>query len=269
MRGRAQRWPRPGPRARALLLAAAAGLGLAAGLVVGPEALAALRGPRLVLQSVAVAGHARLTAAEVAGAAGLRAGAPLSRETLDAARARLGRHPWIAAARVVALPPSRALLEVEERRPVARAALADGLAFVDRAGVPFAKAGPEDAGPLLVGVETAERGRAHPVLAQGVEIAAALDAHGLPPARRIVLGGAPPERLPTLELEGRGPRVVLGPGPVAPRLARLARLRDAGLGAVDEAAEIDLRFGDDVVLRSGSAPGGSGEAGRRGGADPS
>ncbi|MDX1649684.1 MAG: FtsQ-type POTRA domain-containing protein [Myxococcota bacterium] len=269
MRGRAKGWPRPDRRVRAVLLGTGAALGLAAGLLVGPEALAALRGPRLALRSVAVAGQDRLTPTEVAAAAGLRAGAPLTAETLEAARTRLAGHPWIAAARVVALPPSRALLEVEERRPVARAALADGVAWVDRRGVPFAAAEAGDPAPLLVGVETAARGRAHPVLAQGVDLVRALEAHGLPPARRIVLGGAPAERLPALELADGGPRVVLGPGPVDARLARLARLRAADLGEAREASEIDLRFGDDVVLRSGPAPGGSGETGRRGGADPS
>jgi hypothetical protein len=85
----------------------------------------------------------------------------------------------------------------------------------------------------------------------------------------VELGGAPPEALPALRLGGAGPRVVLGAGAVDAKLERLARVRAADLPEVREASEIDLRFGDDVVLRGGPAPGGSGETGRRGGADPS
>lgn len=267
-----RRLPRPGPRTRALALGAAALLGLCLGVLAGPAARARIEGPAFTLGHVAVRGHARLDAAEVAEAGGLAAGTPLSPGALEVARTRLLAHPWIAKARVAALPPSRVLVAVEERRPVARVALEDGLAFVDPDGVAFARADAADAGPLLTGVEGAERGRPHPVLAQGVALLAALEARGLPPATRVVLGGAPPEALPALELPAPAPlgrtRVTLGPGRVEAKLDRLARLRAAGLPGAEAPAtrEIDLRFGDDVVLRSGPAPGASGAAGTRGGA---
>jgi cell division protein FtsQ len=250
-------------------MAAAALGGLGVGAAAGPALVARLDGGGFRIARVAVSGQARLAPAEVAAAAALHPGAPLTPEALARARERLRAHPWIASARVVALPPSRALVRVEERRPVARAALADGLAWVDATGMPFATAEASDPGPLLVGVPDAERGRAHPVLAQGVALLAALEAQGLPAAAEVVLGGAPPEALPALRISAAGPRVILGAGDPNAKLARLARLRAAGLAEVANATEIDLRFGDDVVLRGGPAPGGSGETGTRGGADPS
>lgn len=261
-----RRIPRPGPRARALLLGAGAVLGLTLGAAAGPETLLRVRGPAPRVRAVSVTGQQRLTPAEVVATAALEAGVPLTRAALEAARTRLLEHPWIAAARVAGLPPHRVLVSIEERRPVARAALGDALVFVDAAGAPFAAAQADDPEPLLVGVEAAEPGRPHPVLAQGVAILAALEARHLPQAGRVVLGGDPPAALPAFEPAGDGARLVLGAGHLDEKLDRLVQLRAAGLPEVDAASEIDLRFGDEVVLRSDPAEDGSGKAGTRGGA---
>lgn len=266
MRGPRPGRPAPLRRTRILALVAAACLGLGVGVVAGPGSLARLGAPRVTLQRVAVRGHAQLAPQEVVSAAGLRPGIPLDPPALRRARQRLRAHPWIVDARVVALPPSQLLVAIEERRPVARALLAAGPTFVDASGVPFAAADAAAPGPLLVGVEEAERARPHPVLSQGLDLLAALEAHGLPPAHRVILGGAPPETLPAFELAPEGPRILLGSGELDVKLARLARLRAARLPEVQRASEIDLRFGADVVLRSDPAPGGSGVARTRGGA---
>ena len=60
-----------------------------------------------------------------------------------------------------------------------------------------------------------------------------------------------------LLLRGVPGRVVLGTGPLPPKLERLARLLAEASDEVAEAARIDLRFGDRVVLGGGPSPDGS------------
>src|SRR4029450_13028737 len=75
-------------------------------------------------------------------------------------------------------------------------------------------------------------------------------------------GRGAPQELPARELTS-GARVLVGAGDPAPRLERLAALLRAGLPEVAAAREIDLRFGDRMVLRGGLP--GSAPAGERGG----
>jgi hypothetical protein len=76
---------------------------------------------------------------------------------------------------------------------------------------------------------------------------------GLPAPRVLILAGEAPGTTPALELAlgttAPGARVLIGHDDQPAKLARLARLLEAGLPELAEVEEIDLRFGDDVVLR--------------------
>jgi hypothetical protein len=75
---------------------------------------------------------------------------------------------------------------------------------------------------------------------------------------QLALTDADPARAPALALAAGtaapGARVLLGAGERDAKLARLARLLAAGLPELGTAAEIDLRFGADVILRPRPAP---------------
>ena len=81
----------------------------------------------------------------------------------------------------------------------------------------------------------------------------ALAAHGIAAPQGLALADADPARAPALALRAGGPApgalVLLGEGERDAKLARLARLLATGLPELATAAEIDLRFGADVVLR--------------------
>jgi hypothetical protein len=86
--------------------------------------------------------------------------------------------------------------------------------------------------------------------------------------REVRVARDDPARLPALVLAS-GTRVTLGAGDLDGKLARLAALLAAGRPEVAAALEIDLRFGDRMVLRSGALPeGGSGVAAASGRSAP-
>jgi hypothetical protein len=62
--------------------------------------------------------------------------------------------------------------------------------------------------------------------------------------------------------------VVLGAGPLAPKLDRLAALVAAARAETAGADAIDVRFGGQVILRSDPPATADGAADPRGGADP-
>jgi hypothetical protein len=273
-RGRRVRRRRSG-RERALLLAvwaAAGALGLAAGLRASEPVLGRLRPQVLSVESVALVGARRAPAAELVAALGLAAGTPvLSVDAPELVR-RLEAHPWVARARVTLLRPGRVLVAVEEREPVAVALLGDPPTrfWLDAEGVPFLPVGGDDAtGKVAVlGPEGARPGVADPRFAEGVALAREIARRGIPGVREVRVGRGAPGELPALSLAG-GSRVLLGPGDPAAKLERLAALLGARLPEVAAAREIDLRFGDRMVLRGGlPSPFEAGAAGASGGAHP-
>jgi hypothetical protein len=175
----------------------------------------------------------------------------------------------VARARVTLLRPGRILVAVEEREPVAVALLGSPPTrfWLDAEGVPFLPVGGADtAGRVaVVGPEEARPGRAEPRFAEGVALAGALARHGLA-VREVQVARSEASELPVLVLAS-GARALLGAGDHETKLARLGALLAARLPEVAAAREIDLRFGDRMVLRGGP-PAAAGEAGAGGGAPP-
>jgi cell division protein FtsQ len=257
---------------RALLLAiwlAAGALGVAAGIRASEPVAARLRPEVLAVESVAVVGVRRASAEELVAALGLAAGTPVLSVDAPELRRRVESHPWVARARVTLLRPGRILVAVEEREPVAVALLGSPPTrfWLDAEGVPFLPVGGADtAGRVaVVGPEDARPGRAEPRFAEGVALAGALARHGLA-VREVQVARSEASELPVLVLAS-GARALLGAGDHEAKLARLGALLAARLPEVAAAREIDLRFGDRMVLRGGP-PAAAGEAGASGGAPP-
>ncbi|MBW2241447.1 MAG: FtsQ-type POTRA domain-containing protein [Deltaproteobacteria bacterium] len=247
--------------ARWLTWTAAALTGLAAG-AFGWNQL----GNRVAPQHTAVAtleisGNQRVAPEALAALAGIRPGTPLGAVDLEAVRQRIASHPWIASARVTALPPRRLLVGVEERTPRALTRSADGMRFVDGSGVAFAPA-PATGGipelrrtPSFGAAPDSQAALAtqtpDPDLVAGIQVLDGLAREGLPAPLHVEVGpdeaGSHPafawRRGETLQ------RVVLGEGQLETKLARLARLVQADLRQAREAAQLDLRFRGRVILR--------------------
>jgi hypothetical protein len=158
-------------------------------------------------------------------------------------------HPWVESARVTVLPPDLLLVSVSEREPVAVAEIGSERWLVDHGGRAFLPADSAATLPTLAGVSTKDDGR----LAEGVAWLDALAAHGIT-AQGLLLADRDPKRTPALELaaDAAAPGAVVLLGAVGEReatLTRLAELLAAGLPELGTTAEIDLRFGDDVILR--------------------
>jgi cell division protein FtsQ len=273
-RGRRARRRRSAKQRLALLLvwSAAGAIGLAAGLRASEPVLARLRPGVLAVESVAVVGAHRAPVAELVEALGLAAGTPVLAVDAPELRRRVEEHPWVARARVSLLRPGRILVAVEEREPSAVAVLGSPPTrfWLDAEGVPFLPVGSDDASGRIavVGPPGAQPGARDPQLAAGAALARALAARGIAGVREVRAAGDPPAELPVLVLES-GTRVALGAGDTDAKLERLAALLRARLREVAAAREIDLRFGDRMVLRGGpTAPRAAGDAEARGGAPP-
>ena len=227
-------------------------LGAAAGWWGGGLALDALAGPHLRLANLAIAGNERVTAGELVAAAGLRAGLPITAVDTGAVRAALTRHPWIREARVVTLPPDSVIVSVTEREPVAVAILDEGRRFVDSDGTAFAAAPSDLALPLLVGVASADPTRSHPLFAQALRLLEAARREELPAPARISVGGRPEAELPAITWSRAGGgelTAVLGGQDPSAGLARLAQAWMADLPELRAATVVDLRFGNQLILR--------------------
>jgi cell division septal protein FtsQ len=282
---RAESAARRGPSSAALVLAASFAAGLGGGSSVAEAAVSWLAGRAPRLESIAVRGSGQLSSAEIAAATGVPRGVDLRRVDADDVAARLSDHPWIASARAVELPAGRLLVEVVERIAVATvSAPGSEQAFaVDANGTAFAPAGGAATRelPRLVQSGPVELGSGDPARGEAVALAARLAALGLPRALEIAVAAPDDPTGFTLALEGFAPRVVLGRDDLDARLDALARALESGPAEVAEAATLDLRFADQVVLRgtppgnpaavatgSGGVPSGPGASGGRLGSKP-
>ena len=211
------------------------------------------------LESISVQGNERMPAEEVAAATGVERSCSFADLDLAAVEERLATHPWIRTARATRLPVGQLLIEVDERVPVA--VLLDTRTrawhLVDADGTLFARADAEyvERLPRLRTTTTLERGRAHPVLVEAIEVAARADRLGL-----AVFGGEPELELPgpgnegwVLDFTELPLRAVLGRVELSAHLDRLAQLLGSGLPEVREAKVIDLRFSGHAVLRSSAS----------------
>ncbi len=262
-------------RRRLVLACAFAASTLAGALFGGPivEAVGALgdAGPGRI-DTIAVQGNTLLSSRDVAAASGVDPGQIGNSLETERVGERLRAHPWIAEAHVMRLPPGKLLIRIEEREPAALlapvgAGPSAGWRYVDASGTPFAHSserGPRalDAGaswPRLRGGEALEDDRAHPELAAALALSRHLRA-----GRLDTLLGAEGDlevRLPepsdprgwVLEAGPDRPRVILGHERLAERVDRLAWLLQSRVDALRGTTEIDLRFADRAVLRSGEA----------------
>jgi cell division protein FtsQ len=263
-----QRLDRRRRRRRMLRLARRAGAWLCVGLLVvalggalASGALWLLTAPRFAVERVEVAGQSQLSADEVVAASGLGPGQNLFR--LDARRAVVGVEalPRVRRAELVRAFPNRVTLLVEERQPfvlVHAGTLhwpAEALYWVDEQGVPL---GPEtravalDA-PLVSAVgadDVAAAGRTPSGrVAAGVALVRTLMRAQSSLLREISEVDVSRPEGPVLYMLD-GVEVRLGSEDWDERLGRLggvlAQLRASG----QRATSIDLRFRDQVVLRT-------------------
>ena len=248
---------------------AALGLGLGAGLADRPPSLLGS------VEHMAVSGAARIPPGELAAAAAMAPGTAFAAFDRKAVATRVARHPWVASARVIALPPEQLLLAVVEREPKAIAWLGVPARawHVDAEGAPFAAvdATELDAMAQIHGVAELAPNQPHAELAGAVRILEAVEAQALPRPLDLWLSDEDPRAVPSLRLElgGRPARIVLGEGPLEPKLERLARLLAANRPETAEAEVIDVRFEGQVILRSGPPSEGGGATDERGGVSPS
>jgi cell division septal protein FtsQ len=264
-RGMPIRLPARAPAIAAAVAAAAAVCGAGFGERV---LLLAAGGP---LERIAVRGAAHLSPAQVADAIGVAPGAPLVSVDAAAVRETLERHDWIARARAVALPGGALLLDVVEREPAAHVSIGKTVYAVDASGTPFAPIAPDQAAGLVrlaVAGEVSPR-EASPRIAEAVRLARRLPELGLAaPAEVGVAADTDPEGY-RLALPDLPARILLGHAGLDARLSDLAALLAARPDAVAGAASIDLRFANQVVLRSAPARDGSANtAAGRGDAPP-
>ena len=230
----------------AAIAAFVGGVGLASPLV---ERGAARRPDLFAVRQLAIEGAERLDPDEVARAAGLAPGASWGDVAPEVLAQRLTAHPWIAEAHAARVSPTTVVVRIVERRPAAVLIEPDARpALVDESGAPFdVPAEGFEALPRLVLPRHVARDRAEPRLAAGIALARAIAAAGFE-RPELELEGADPKALPVLHVPGLAPRVVLGEGAPASKLARLRRVLDE-VPESRRAAEIDLRFDDQVVLR--------------------
>jgi cell division septal protein FtsQ len=234
---------------------------------------AALGDDPLVVSRLSVMGARRVAPDELAAAAGVAPGTAFRDLDPAAIAKRVSAHPWIAAARATRLAPDVLLLGVTEREPVALAWL--GVPprpwLVARDGTPFVPATGTEGYPRLLGVAEFEAETPHAVLAQGVRLVESLVARRLPVPREIVLGGDDPRALPAFSLptsNGDKRVIVGGSGDLEGKLERLVRLLEAARPETAAASVLDLRFGEQVILRSLPSSTEDGTAEARGGALP-
>lgn len=261
------------PVRRGLVFAAAAVTGTLLGGLLFQPLMARLAPERFTLEGIHVIGTQRVRGEELIEISGLRPGTSLV--TLDTAQVseRVVSHPWIAEARVTRFLPHQLLIAVVEREAAAIAELGTPAQpwLVDAEGTPFARATVLDREihPVIFGAPDAQPGHPHPLLAQGVDITRAVAARELPAAQRVQVGEGDRNAMPELRLGPRERQVVLGGGDLEAKLDRLSWILKADLPELGEAASIDLRFGDRVILRSGPSSTGDEATGPTGGAGPS
>lgn len=229
----------------------ATGTGVAAGVFGWPQMGNRVAPGHTAVATLQLSGNQRVAPEDLAALAGIRPGTPLGEIDLEAVRQRIASHPWVASARVTALPPSLLLVGVEERTPRALTRTADGLRFVDGSGVAFAPAPAAGGIPELRGATEPQTSRPDPGLVEGIQILDGLAREGLPAPLHVEVGSDPAGTLPAFAWR-RGnnlQRVVLGAGQLDTKLARLARLVQADLRQAREASLLDLRFDGRVILR--------------------
>jgi cell division septal protein FtsQ len=213
-----------------------------------PSADAWLRGERFTVHHVDWIGLRALRAEDLVAVLGLEPGMPLLDVDSENLAGRLAKHPRIARARALRIPPDRLLLSVEEREPLG-VLETSGEGF-DASGRQFplapaeAEALPRVAGDPWVAADLLRAARE-----RGLELASVR---------------APKRGEVSFRPAGREVLVRVGEDASA-ALERWQRVAATGLDLRHAAAEVDLRFRDSAVLR---APGSKDETNRGGNREP-
>jgi len=255
---------RRGPRIAVAALAALAGFAFGAPLA---EALLGVHGRSV--HTLAVHGARAVAPAAIAERSGIAHGADLGSVEAKEVATALELEPWILHARALALPSGTVVLAVEERIAAALTRIDDADYAVDREGRAFATVAAE-AHPNLPRIEAEAVKPQEPDarLAQAVALAERLPAYGIESRATVHIAAADDPEGFALALPGVPARIVLGDEPEA-RLAALAELVARRPDAVAMATNIDLRFANQVVLRTAPTRDGSANnAAARGRAKP-
>jgi cell division protein FtsQ len=226
-------------------------------VVVGGAALLvtwATRSPRFAVSVVEVTGQSRLGRDEIEAASGITRGVNLfTLDTRDVV-ARLEALPLIRRAEVIRTFPNRVTLAVEERRPFTLVH-AGKLHWIDEQG---ADLGPESravaiGAPMLSGLDAGELGSNHGApserAALGISLVRLLLRSQSPLVRQISeidLSRAEGPVLFTVD----GVEVRLGKEDWEARLGRLQGVLAQLSGAGEAVTSVDLRFRDQVVLKT-------------------
>ncbi len=230
----------------------ATSVGIAAGFFGWHQLVARVAPERAIVSALEISGNRRVTPEELAERVALPPRTFLGEINLQEIETRVEEHPWIARARVTALPPGRLLIGVEERTARATARLGDALHYVDGSGIPFAAAPRRPAVPELAGADDLELGAPSPILVSGIQILDSLEREELPAPARIVVAGPETGEHPSFEwVSGESTqRIVIGQGQVADKIRRLGRLIRRHLPEVTNATSLDLRFSERAILRA-------------------
>jgi cell division septal protein FtsQ len=226
------------------------------------------------LDAISVRGASHLAIAEVAAATGVPRSAALSSIEPASVEERLEDHAWIAEASALRLPTGRLLVGVTETVPVAVLAAGQPAQtfLIDADGVPFAPAegSPDEALPRVVTDRAVAPLEPDEDVARAVQLARDLPRFGLAQPVWISVAAESDRRGFALRLPGLRARIVLGWEDLDAKLRELARLLAADVPEIGSAAELDLRFADQAVLRNEPLPEGAAQAAAaRGRAAPS
>ena len=245
--------PGLGALGRALSVALPGALAIGLALAAWPHVRdAAARHPYFAVREVVVRDHHRLPADEVRAAAGIAPGTSIWEVDAAAAEARLAGHRWIRAARVRRELPHRVVIEVREERPLAIVALEDGKGeyYVSPHGHLFAPVEASDARdfPYLTGLARADLKDGERFGPRALHRALAL----VRQSGSLAVSEVHVDRGRGLTLLPVRPSVPieLGWSGFAAKLARLPRVLTLWAGREGEIVAVNLRFDDEVIVRT-------------------
>lgn len=241
---RRRRRRRPGAGRRAAIWSVMLALGIAGGMAATrivpalarahlPSLETWLRGERFRLRHVDWLGLRTLDGPALVASLGIEAGTPLVDLDVDAIVEKLAKHPRVAFASGLRIPPDRLLLSVHERVPIAW--LEPGSVGIDADGARFPLSPTETAGLPRV---TGDGGRALPLLRAARERGVILASVAAPAPGDVRFRPA------DLEVDVR-----VGSDP-ARALADWERVAKTGLVRGYGAGEVDLRFANGAVMRA-------------------
>ena len=215
--------------------------------------------PRFQLRTVEYVPTAHLGSDDMLALAGVSVGDKLLAVDTDEVAANVARHPWAAKVRVSRQLPSTLVVEVDERRAAAVAALS-GLYLIDESGRPFKRATMDEADglPVLTGIDRARYAEIREVSEAAFrEALAVLRQYREGPTRPMVGEVAidPSFGFSLFLLEG-GAEIRLGRGNYSKKLALFDQILESVVAKEIRIVHLDLPESGKipVLLRNADAP---------------